>query len=211
VRIAHGMYFSEARGSAREALAAQAAGDWAAFLEARAAELAQGGRLLVQGIGTARSDGGSEHVSAGRLLRVMWQVAADLAEAGLLDRRVLEDYVFPVYCRSPDEATAPVREGGHLADAFEVASIEVDEVSNPYWEAYERDGDAQAYAAAYVQFVRAFAESTLTEHLLEPGAVSTEPATLCDEYFRRMQVATSADPEAGRYEAWVVRVVLARR
>src|SRR5262249_45523841 len=42
-RIPDGMYFSEATGEAREEIAAQAAGDWLAFLGARATELAPGG------------------------------------------------------------------------------------------------------------------------------------------------------------------------
>lgn len=47
-----GFYFSEATGEARAALAAQAANDWTTFLSARAADLAPGGRLLVQMVGT---------------------------------------------------------------------------------------------------------------------------------------------------------------
>ena len=102
------------------------------------------------------------------------------------------------------------RPGATLAGAFEVESVGVDEVASPYWEAYERDGDAEAYATAYVEFVRAFAESTLSTHLFEPGARGTDPAGLVDEYFDRLRTATAADPEAGRYEAWIVRLVLRR-
>src|SRR5262245_11620126 len=77
VEIPDGMYFSEAAGEAREGIADQAAGDWLAFLTARAAELAPGGRMLVQGIGS--SDDG-KRVSASKLLRTMWRAGVDLAE-----------------------------------------------------------------------------------------------------------------------------------
>jgi hypothetical protein len=205
-----GMYLSDITGKAREALGAQAARDWVEFLCGRAAELAPGGHLLVQGIGATRVDG-RDQVSASRLLRVMWQVAGELAERGRLDPAVLREYVFPVYCRSVDEVTEPCREGGQLAGELEVVSAEVDEVPNPYWEQLERDGDAQAYAESYAEFVRAFAETTMIEHLFRPGARGTDPKALSDRYFERLKAATAADPAAGRYEAWVVRFVAARR
>jgi gibberellin A4 carboxyl methyltransferase len=204
-----GMFLSDVGQPARGTLAELAASDWLAFLEARAAELAPGGRLLVQGIGTTEEDG-VERISASRLLAAMWAVAAELAGEGRLDRAALDGYVFPVYCRSVAEVTAPVA-GGGLAGSLEVLSADVDEVSNPYWERLEADGDPEAYASSYVQFVRAFAESTMTTHLFEPGAVGVEPGALCEEYFARLERATAADPAAGRYEAWVVRLLLGRR
>jgi SAM dependent carboxyl methyltransferase len=189
-----GMYFSDTTGQARAELAERAASDWRAFLAARAAELAPGGHLLVQGIGGA--DG---HVSSSRLLRVMWEVAVGLAEDGLLDRETLDLYVFPVYCRTMEEVQAP--------GLLDVVSCAVDEVSNPYWEARERDGDRQAYAQTYVEFVRAFAEPTMLANLFQPGAIGVDRQWLSDTFFDRLRDATSADPEAGRYEAWIVRTL----
>jgi hypothetical protein len=208
LRLPDSMFFCDAPADARRELAEQAAGDWSAFLAARAAELASGGRMFVEGIGRTEAAGGGELVSAARLLRAMWDVAVSLSEDGKLDRDVLDGYVFPVYCRSAEEATAPAR--GELAGSFEVASADVDEVPNPYWEQLQRDGDRDAYAAAYTAFVRAFSESTMTAHLFEPGARGLDAAKLCDEYFARFEAATAADPEAGRYEAWILRIVLVR-
>jgi hypothetical protein len=192
VSVPHGMYFSDATGDARRALADAAAADWRAFLTARAAELRPHGRLLVQGIG--RND---QVISAARLLAVMWQVAVAMADAGELDRGALDDYVFPFYCRSAAEVAATV-------PGLPVAALAQDAVANPYWEQYERDGDAAAYARTYVEFVRAFAASSLT------AALFGGSAQLCDRYFARLQAATEADPAAGRFEAWIVRVTFAR-
>jgi hypothetical protein len=202
-----GMYFSAALGAQRERLAVQAAADWTRFLEARARELARGGRLLVQGIGV--DDEG--RVSAGRLLEQMWAVALDLSGRGLLDRAVLGEYVFPVYCRSAAEAKAPMEPGGPLAARFEVVAADSQEVANPYWEMLERSGDREAYASAYAAFVRAFSESALERGLFAPGAVGVEPKALGEEFFAAFERATAADPEAGRYEAYVLTVILARR
>jgi S-adenosylmethionine-dependent carboxyl methyltransferase len=181
-----GMFFTDA-----PELRELAARDWHAFASARAAELAPGGRLLVQGIAT---DG--DRVSAQRLLEIMWRVATEMARDGLLDRGLLDRYVFPVYCRGRDEIEPP--------PGLELEHAAIDDVPNPYWEMLERDGDRAAYADAYTAFVRAFSESTLTEHLF-----GGDPK-LCDDFFDRFRLATEADPEAGRYEAFVLRAVFAR-
>ena len=81
---------------------------------------------------------------------------------------------------------------------------------NPYWAQYERDKDAASYAKAYTEFVRAFSEPTMKEHLFGPAAKGEDPDALSDEYFARLEAATAADPDAGRYEAWIVRVVIGR-
>ena len=50
----------------------------------------------------------------------------------------------------------------------------------------------------------------MTAHLFEPAAKGEDPATVRDEFFARLEAATAADPRAGRYEAWIVRLVLGR-
>ena len=206
-----GLYFSEASGETRRRLAEQAADDWLAFLGARAAELTPGGALVVQGIATVPAEGGGEHVSASKLLEVMSRVAGSMVAEGSLDEPALRRYVYPVYCRSRAEATAPLAAGAELADAFELSEAIVEEVPNPYWEMLERDGDVEAYADAYTAFVRAFAEATMVEQLLEPAGRRAEPGALCDELFARFRAATADDPERGRYEAWILRLALRRR
>ena len=163
----------------------------------------------MQGIATVQGEGGEENVSASKLLEVMSQVADSMAAEGSLDEAALRRYVFPVYCRSRAEATAPLADGGKLA--FELSEAIVEEVPNPYWEMLERDRDVEAYADAYTAFVRAFAEATLVEQLFEPAGRGAEPGALCDEFFGRFRAATAADPERGRYEAWILRLALRRR
>jgi hypothetical protein len=206
VGASDGMYTADVSPPVRAELAALAAEDWLAFLSARAAELAPGGRMVVQGIA---EDG--ENVSAAPLLAVMWQVAAAMAEDGLLDAERLQHYVFPVYCRSVAEVAAPTCEGGELATALAPPETTIEPLANPYWEQFERDADAAAYAATYTAFVRAFAESTLTEFLFSPAGTGGDPGPLCDEFFARFEAATAADPAASRYDAWILRAVFAKR
>jgi hypothetical protein len=203
------MYFASVGPEARAELANAAAADWLAFGGARAAELTAGGGLLVQGIATITEDG-RERVSAERLLERMWEVASSLAYDGLLERGALRRYVFPVYCRSVEEATAPFAAVGELADRFEVLAARVDEVADPYWELYERTGDRDGYAGTYTAFVRAFSEATMRVNLFEPAARGIDPADLTDAFFGRFEAATAADPEGGRYECWILRLALRR-
>ncbi len=205
VEVPEGMFFSDSRRAARKRLVREAADDWLAFLEARAAEIVPGGRMLVQGIATVEEEDGTEKVSAAELLQLMWEVTCAMAEDGLLDKSRLVSYIFPVYCRSKDEAIAPMLPGGPREKEFEVVLTQISKVANPYWELFQRDGDAGAYAQGYVQFVRAFAESTMMKHLFGDA-----PA-LCDEFFHRCEAAIASDPSRGKYKSWILRLVLARR
>jgi hypothetical protein len=202
-----GMYFSAAQGPARQALALQAAEDWQAFLAARAAELAPGGRFVVQGIATEDSG----QVSAAGLLEQMWTVALALADDELLDPDLLAGYVFPVYCRSEAETVAPLEPDGDLVGQLTVVSTRVEEIPNPYWEQLEREGDRHAYAKSYADFVRAFSEGTLMRELFVPAGRNLEPGALCDEFFDRFERATATEPSTGRYRAFVLSTILARQ
>ncbi len=208
VALPGGMYFSVAEGEARAELVQTAADDWLAFLSARASELERGGRLLVQGIGRI-ADVDGEHVSAEELLTLMWEIACGMADDNLLDRPTLVNYVFPVYCRSVEESLAPMGSGAPLRDSLEVCTAETKEIANPYWEEYQKTNDAAGYARSYTAFVRAFAESTLLNQLFRQAAVVPELA--CEEFFRRLEDAIRLAPERGRYRAWIVRLILARR
>lgn len=56
-----------------------------------------------------------------------------------------------------------------------------------YWQLFQHDGDAAAYARIYIQFVRAFAESTMMKRLFRDA-----PA-LCDEFFHRCETAIASE------------------
>ena len=214
-----GFYFSEATGDTRTALASQAAADWLAFLSARAADLAPGGRLLVQTVGTDEATagdgsdegaaGGGPGVSARKLMLAMSELAGDLVAEGKLDAGVCDRYILPVYARTPTEARAPL--DGPLRDNFEVLDCRTDRVANPYLEQWRTDGDAAAYGRAYSAFVRAFTESSLRDHLFGPGARGGDTDALLDDYFERLTERFAADPERDPFEDWTLTVVLARR
>lgn len=204
VVVPEGFYFCEAVGVARAALAARAEADWTAFLAARAADLAPGGRLLVSMVGSD-PDFGEDGVTARRLMRAMAEVAREMVEAGSLGAEAVDRYVLPVYARTPAEALAPLRRGSSLSEAFDVVLCGTEAVPNPYLDGWRADGDAAAYARSYAAFVRAFTESSLREHLFADA-----PARSLDDYFARLEARFASDPERDRFEDWTLTVVLAR-
>jgi hypothetical protein len=214
VELPEGFYFCEANPEVRAQLAAQAGADWVSFLTARARDLAEGGRLLVQMVGTeAPSGGGDPKVTARKLMRAMADVAGDLVAEGKLDAGVVDRYVLPVYARTTDEAGAPFDESGSAAaEAFTVETIRTDPVANPYLDQWHTDGDAAAYGKAYAAFARGFTESSLRDNLFGPGsAADADVDALLDDYFARLAARFAADPEADAFEDWTLTVVLTRR
>jgi hypothetical protein len=214
VTVPEGFYFCEATGAARDALAAEADADWTTFLASRAADLASGARLLVQMVGSERQPAPAEpNVTSRKLMRAMTEVARDLVADGTLDADAVERYLLPVYARTTDEARAPLeRAGSPVADAFIVETIQVDPVANPYLSKWEKDGDADAYAKSYAAFARGFTESSLRQHLFEPGLTAgADVDTALDHYFGRLTARFAADPSADPFEDWTLTVVLTRR
>ncbi len=205
-------YFCEATGEAGGTIAREADADWTTFLLARAADLASGGRLLVQMVGTdSGSDGVEPNVTARRLLRAMHDVASEMANEGLLDPGAVERYILPVYARTVDEARAPLlRADSPVHEAFTEVECRTDPVPNPYFTKWRSDHDAAAYATSYAAFVRGFTESSLREHLFGPGTSSGSVDAALDQYFARLTARFEADPERDRFEDWTLTVVLAR-
>jgi len=201
VVVPGGFYFADAMGDTHETLARQAARDWATFLRARSEELAPGGRLLVQMVGT--NDAGQ--VTARRLLHAMAEVGEAMAAEGLIDHDAIDRYILPVYARTAVEAEQPLHDDASLAAAFTVDEISVDPVPNPYLDTWQQDGNVVAYARNYAAFVRGFTESNLRLHLF--GAAEDGVA---DEYFSRLEARFASQPMEDRFEDWTLTVVLAR-
>jgi hypothetical protein len=209
VVVPEGFYFCEATGEARTQLARAAADDWRAFLAARASDLAVGGRLVVQMVGTD-AESREDRVTARALLRAMAEVAHDMVDDGELDGATVDRYVLAVYARTVDEARAPLLDAP-LRDELDLVECRTDPVPNPYYVRWQRDHDAHAYATAYAAFVRGFTESSLRNHLFTPGARGGSPDELLDELFTRLTARFAADPERDRFEDWTLTVVAARR
>ncbi|HXY94763.1 MAG TPA: hypothetical protein VEP49_20035 [Acidimicrobiia bacterium] len=207
VAVPGGFYFCDATGDARAALAAEADADWTTFLTARAADLATGGRLLAQMVGTD----GQGNVTARKSLRAMAAVAAEMAADGKLDPKAVEQYILPAYARTVDEARAPLtRPGSPVHGVLAEVECRTDPVPNPYLAKWRSDGDAEAYGTAYAAFLRGFTESSLRDHLFAPGVPAGDLDGAVDDFFARLAARFAADPEREPFEDWTLTVVLTR-
>lgn len=187
-------------------LEAQAAEDWERFLSLRAQELAPGGVLLIECIGTEVDPRtGQRFVTSAELLELMRATALEFASEGRLDRSAVESFVFPTAMRDVAQAGAPLQ--GPLGRLLDACDVSVHRVDNPYLPLVATAGAAE-YAREYVAFVRAFSASTLRAHLFEHLA---NPDASLDDYFSRLEKTIARDPSLGVFKDWTLRVVLRRR
>lgn len=80
-----------------------AAHDWRSFLEAREAELAPGGRLLLS-ISTQNQDGSYPFSQQGL---VLYRALQELADEGQCSHEQLSNYVMPLWYRTEEDVRAP--------------------------------------------------------------------------------------------------------
>jgi len=209
------VWFADLEGAARREFAAFARADWTRFLRCRAAELRPGGMIIVSTLGSVPDDSETNGVrsSARKLYRAVYHVANEMVCDGMLESSTLDQFVFPLWFPTVDEALAPVNEESDLKGAFEI--IEASATAAPVHpdDVYEDSlGDTETYARLYAGYIRGFAESTLRLHLFGPSAKS--PADVdnhVEEFFARLTRYYEADPGRHASETMIATLVLRRR
>ncbi|MEO1092550.1 MAG: hypothetical protein AAFX81_18160 [Pseudomonadota bacterium] len=209
------VWFADLTGDSRTALAALARADWVRFLQCRALELRPDGRLLVSTLGAVPDDSevNGAAVSGRGIYRALQTVANGMSDDGLIDRDVLDHFLFSLWFMTAAEAREPLEAEAALGECFEIEDIHVepapDHPSDLFAHAID---DRRRYAELYAGYTRAFADSTLRTQLLEPslgddGAVEQLAATFYDR-LKRLYETTG-----NRYacEVWHLTVVLRRR
>ncbi len=209
------LWFADLKGADWETMAVVARQDWTRFLSCRAFELRPGGYLLVSALGAVPEAGETNGVAAtGRgIYRAINLVVQEMADEGLLDRAVLDSFLFPLWFMTAAEARAPLESDPDLTEAFEIEEIFVaPALNNPHDVFGDAVGDPIAYADLYTGYTRAFADSTLRKQLFEPSAESeAEGERLADAFYRRFNRLYRASPGTYACEVWPLTVVLKRR
>ena len=180
-----------ARGAVRDAFAQRAADDWRSFLAARARELVSDGRLVVVGSGAA-DDG---KAGAEGLMTIAEDALQAMVAAGELPPATYAAMTIPTYYRTRAEWEAPFAGDADLA----IEEMTPVVLADPFYPAYERSGDAQAFATAYAAFFRAFSEPCLFG---ESGGATA------DAFYARVRTAIAADPAAAvcRWQLVLMRI-----
>lgn len=190
------IYFDQLQGASRAAMAAQAHEDWTRFLRLRSAELAPGGRIVLDMMGVD-ADGVAAGHDAWRLAR---SILEELVDEGRLDASRLDGYVIPVYERTIAEARRPFDEGS--VDALVLEHLSMASSVVPPIEHYRESGDRASMAADLVGFFRAFSEPSLRAELdLADDAV--------EELYARLQERVAAEADDFAFTVNVLTMVVA--
>jgi SAM dependent carboxyl methyltransferase len=180
-----------ARGATHAAFAARARQDWHTFLACRSRELCPGGQLVVVA-GLADPSG---HCGLDGVMDLANEVLQELVAVGTLAADAYERMVLPMYYQTAEEFAAPFGPDAATGASPALRLVESQEValSDVYWQQYEATRDAQAYAAAYTAYLRAFTEPTLFG-TLGPAQHAPGPANLADVFYQRVQERIAAEP-----------------
>lgn len=207
------VWYADLQGKARDTMWTFAREDWARFLRHRAAELQSGGHLLVATLGST-PDAGEVNGSAGSgrgIYRAMQHVAQSMADDGVLDAGVLDQFLFSLWFLTKEEAEDPLLNDPDLIDAFEICEISVTPAPvNPDDLFKDHLNDPTEYARRYVGYTRAFADSTLRKHLFEPGSPA-DPDAAAEEFYARLDALYQRETVRFACEIWHLVVVLKRR
>jgi len=208
------IWFADMTGKARADMTAFAQQDWTRFLRCRALELRPGGFLLVSTLGSVADDGEINGAAAsGRgIYRAIQCVAQEMADEGLLDRAVLDSFVFGLWFMTAGEARAPLETDPALTEAFEIEDVTVEPAPVNQADIFaESIGNPGEYAQRYVGYTRAFGDSTLRTQLFEPCADGAADADrLAQEFYRRLEVLYRTSTSQYACEVWYLTVVLRR-
>ena len=208
------LWFGDLTGRGRAAMAELARQDWITFLRCRAQELRSGGYLLVSTLGAVADDTEVNGVAAsGRgIYRALQDVAQEMGDDGLIDRDILDSFVFGLWFLTADEAREPIETDATLAAAFKIEELWVEPAPvNPTDIFAESLGDPDEYARLYVAYTRAFADTTLRTQLFEPSAGGAAEADQLDqEFYRRLTAMYRASLDKYACELWHLTVVLQR-
>jgi SAM dependent carboxyl methyltransferase len=200
--IADHIYCSFAGGEEREALRAQSARDWGAFLSCRSRELRPDGRLVVIG-GAALDDGSS---GAEGLMEIGDEALRALVEEGSLDAADYARMTIPTWNRSTAEFLAPF-ESGALDDELRLRRHAARSLPDPYLPAYRADGNLDRYVESVASFFRAAFEDSLWAALGAGSDVEQFEA----RFAKLLRDGIAAAPERAACEWHVVLLDIARR
>jgi hypothetical protein len=137
-------------GNVHDTWAKQAKADWNAFLQYRAIEMQPSAQLVIIASG-ADTQGNS---GAADLIDLANSVLQDLVNEGTLYPDEYEQMAIPTYYRTTQEWKEPLTPGSDFVEASRLSLIHFEErvLPDTYFEQYQQNRDAKAFAEAYTGF-----------------------------------------------------------
>lgn len=211
------LWYADLQGDARAQVQAYAQADWTRFLTKRAAELHQGGYVLVATLGSVPDAGEINGIAgSGRgIYRAMHRVAKSMQADGLIGARHLDSFLFSLWFLTAEEAALPLKTDPGLAEAFDIRHISVEPAPvNPGDIFAEFLDDPAEYARKYTGYTRAFADTALRDQLFDPAAQDNPDQTadsLTETFFDRLEQLYRQETDKYACEIWHLVVVLRRK
>lgn len=179
---------------------ALAEGDMKAFLRARAAELAPGGRLFMQCFGS-----NGEIAVAHGMIDGYSDTLLDLIDEGAIPEGVYEAFNWPAALRTHEEMIKPLETEPDIAEAYTLEYAGWQETPVSFNDAFKETGDVETWSEAYATFVRAFSEAVLA-----PLLPDAQRAELLDTFYARLKKTYASDPERYGFHYISVAALLRR-
>ncbi|ASY46005.1 MAG: hypothetical protein EPO45_13560 [Sphingobium sp.] len=183
----HGWAIFSRSAQARAAVEAVLAKDWLAFLKARAVELRPGGRLICQFMGRGPDSHGFEWMAGN-----FWQSIVDMEGEGLLSADETLRMTAPSAGRSLDQIRAPFDAG--LVPELELEHLAAIPSPDPYWDAYQRSGDAAELGRLWAAMMGA----ANGPNFLTRVDASRDRDALLASLVQRVATRVEADPQRSR-------------
>ena len=183
--------------SAREAVRHQLAADWRAFLSARAAELAPGGKLISLMMGCGPERHGWEWVGG-----ETWNAGVEMAEEGLVSREELLRFTAPAAGRTVEALAAPFVDGPFNGLSLDHAEVML--APDPFWEEYCETGDAEQLGKRWAGMNRAVCGPIAAAAF----ASRANCEALVDDLYARLATRIAAHPQ--RHEHYLAIAVVSK-
>ncbi|MEM0908335.1 MAG: hypothetical protein AAGJ94_13280 [Pseudomonadota bacterium] len=209
------LLFADLTGDARQEVAAQADRDWDLFVRNRIAELRPGGYTMISTLGSTPdpSEINGVRSAACKLYRGLYKVAEGMAQDGLVQQDALDQFVFPLWFQTVEEAKRPFARDPGLLETVEIIEASLHPAAYHPDDLYEDHlSDPETYGALYSAYVRGFGESSLKLHLFEPSANSVaEAEDLTETFFARLAALYRDEPGVYAFESMIVTLILRKR
>jgi hypothetical protein len=180
-----------AKGPARDAFRKRAAADWNDFLAARSDECRRGAQVVI--VASSANDEG--FAGAEGLMNMANEELRAMVRRRSITGDEYDKMAIPTYYGTRAEFEAPFTSDS----PFELVESTPAVLQDPFWPAYERTHDANAFAQSYMTFFRAFSEPCLFGPTHTPAG---------DEFYNGVQQRIAADPAAAvcRWQLLLMRI-----
>jgi len=200
-----------ARAGELDQLRARAAADWETILLRRARELKPGGRLLMANLAIddqGRHMGNTGGVHMFDTINALWR---ELVADRTISEKEYRRLAVPQFYRTLDEFRAPLTDpqSAVYEAGLRLESAVTEYVACPYAAQFERDGDATAFARAFVPTTRTWSETAFL-NCLDDNRGNGEKRAITNRLFDNYVELVERAPE-GHGMAYIHAYLLIRK